>query len=331
MIKTDYEILITGILVTLAILLADIPATVNKISEIGESMQTLKNESVFKDIENTKNNEKNIWSQIKGVANQQKPANNTGDIQAPLGIPNQKCNCQNEPQTQPKEVQKSTEKINMPATILLVGDSMMQVGFGPSLETKLLEYKNVTVVRDGRFSTGLNRIDYFDWYQTTTDLVNANKPDVLIVMFGANDGQGIIDDDGKTYQLEDPMWDTAYTKRVDRYLELFADKVKRIYWVGHPIPKDENQTDVTSFYNKFARMNKIYSEEIKKFANVEYVDAWSRFAIDGKYSPILADNNGLSQLVKGSDGVHVTNHGGNILADFMIGNMDEVELEKKEE
>jgi hypothetical protein len=206
--------------------------------------------------------------------------------------------------------------LRTPFVVQLLGDSMMLEGFGPRLEVKLLEFMGLTVKRFGKYSSGLNRIDFYNWYDQTTVHLKANKPDVLIVLFGANDGQNIIDLDTKIkYGLSSPQWDVVYAKRVKLYLDYFSPMVREFYWVGHTIPRTDN------FYGKFLRMNAIYKAECEKVENCHYVDSWARFAVNGKYSATLADDNGLVKTVKGSDGVHVNTHGGNILADLVIKTM----------
>ena len=217
-----------------------------------------------------------------------------------------------------KEVEAQQEKIeedpllSAPIKILIIGDSMILEGFGPQFENRLKSYEGFTTVRFGKYSTGLNRIDYFDWYSKTRELITSHNPDVLVIMVGANDGQGIRDSNGNAVLLNSESWDVVYRERVKNYLEEFSPKFKQIYWIGHPIPRTEN------FHNKFLRMNKIYDEVSQEYANVYYVNSWERFAVDGKYAPTLADDDGTVAYVKSSDGVHVTNHGGKILSDLTI-------------
>ena len=206
----------------------------------------------------------------------------------------------------------SFQKIAAPVKFLLVGDSLMREGFGPALETSLRAYKDVNLVREGVYSTGLNKTDYFDWVAKTEELIGLNKPDVLVVMFGANDGQGILDDDGKAHELGTDGWRDVYTQRVDRYLTRIAPRVKKLYWVGHPIPGSDK------FMRKFSVMNPIYQSEIAKFPNAVYVDTWDRFAVNGVYKRSLPDENGHPQVARQGDGVHVTNFGGKIMAGLVI-------------
>ena len=204
-------------------------------------------------------------------------------------------------------------RLQPPLKILLIGDSLINEGFGPQFEKKIKAYEGISFIRRGKYSTGLNRIDYFDWYQYTKELINTEKPDILIIMIGANDGQGIVDDDGKSYALSDTEnWNNAYKKRVNRFLTENKSSVKYIFWVGHPIPR------TTDFYNKFIRMNSIYESQCALYSNTIYINSWDRFAVNGKFSATITDNYGVSGTVKASDGVHLTTHGGNILSDLVI-------------
>ncbi|MBV9216245.1 MAG: DUF459 domain-containing protein [Acidobacteria bacterium] len=203
-------------------------------------------------------------------------------------------------------------KLTVPAKFLLIGDSLMIEGFGPALEKAINARAGFTAVRNGVYSTGLNRFDYFDWSAKAEELIKDNKPDALIVMFGANDGQGITDLEGKDHPLGTPEWSTTYAKRVNAFLTRISPLVKKIYWVGHPIPGNEN------FYKKISAMNPVYESEAAKFPNVVYVNEWDRFAVNGKFSPKVTDDDGRSGAVKNSDGIHVTDFGGKIMASVVL-------------
>lgn len=199
-------------------------------------------------------------------------------------------------------------KLTLPAKFLLIGDSLMIEGFGPEMEKALGAREGMTPVRNGVYSTGLNRTDFFDWAAKTEELVAANRPDAIVVIFGANDGQGITDENGKDHPLGTPGWSETYAKRVNAYLKRVSPIVKKIFWVGHSIPGN------AKFRAKIAPMNKVYEEEAAKFPNVVFVNTWDRFAVNGVFSPRVTDDEGKSGIVKGSDGIHVTAFGGKMMA-----------------
>lgn len=203
-------------------------------------------------------------------------------------------------------------KMALPAKFLLVGDSLMIEGFGPEMEKALDDRDGMSVVRQGVYSTGLNRFDFFDWNDKTEELIGINKPDALVVIFGANDGQGITDSEGKDHPLGTPGWSETYGKRVNAYLKRISPLVKKIYWVGHPIPGN------AKFMKKITPMNVVFESESAKYPNVVYVNTWDRFAVNGKFSRTLTDDEGKSGVVKGGDGVHVTKFGGKIMAGEVV-------------
>jgi hypothetical protein len=319
MIKQDFEILITFCVVGAMIALVNIGPTTKAFLEFSDTVKYVRSTNKFKMFEEFRKKEGNFWAEVKG------------EKIVSTNITNELKDLAKEPEKSPP-INKVTPPVNTisnsgsaklqtPLKFLLVGDSMMLVGFGPALEKSLLSYDGVSVAREGMYSTGLNRIDYYDWYSKTDELVTDNKSDILVVMFGANDGQGILDLNGNAFQLDDPQWKVIYRERVNLFLTKFSPKLKKIYWVGHPIAGNDD------FMGKFQTMNPIYKEEIAKFPNVVYIDTWERFSVDGVYSQSIPDDNGLWQIAKQSDGVHVTDFGGAIMSDLVMkAIMKDVEL-----
>ena len=60
----------------------------------------------------------------------------------------------------------------------------------------LAGFGDVTTYLDGRIDTGLTRPDYFNWpAELQVDLAN-QQPQLVVVMIGANDPQGLVTPDG---------------------------------------------------------------------------------------------------------------------------------------
>src|SRR3954466_8921882 len=81
-----------------------------------------------------------------------------------------------------------------PRMVVLTGDSMMAVGLGVGLMQKASEDKNLRIVRAFKSGTGLARPDVFNWIDQYPAMVGSEKPDVVIVAIGANDGQSFVED-----------------------------------------------------------------------------------------------------------------------------------------
>lgn len=300
--KNDIQILITACLVAILLIIGNFGSFLKEIDFMNLDLESMKQSESYKSFLAFKNSETSFWTKLKGTET------NSGEISNILNDSPAK-----ETVNQPKPA--VSQKITAPVKFLLVGDSMMLVGFGPALENKLLKFNGVSVVREGQYSTGLNRIDYFDWFTKTDELIRQHNPDVLIVMFGGNDGQGIKDKNGKAYEFGSENWKEVYRERVNIYLSRISPKVKKIYWIGHPITGNDG------FFAKFQTMNPIYQSESAKFPNAVFVDTWERFAVNGQYRQSIPDDNGLWQIAKQSDGVHVTDFGGGILANLVIKEM----------
>ncbi len=312
MMKNDFEILVTAVIVAFLLALANLNSVSKGVDSLYSDLESYRQTENYKAYIAFKDSEAAFWSDLKGTKS------SSGEITDILNVaPTQKSSNQQELTQTPAE----NKKITTPVKVLLVGDSMMLVGFGPALENSLLKYNGVSVVREGAYSTGLNRIDYYDWFTKTDELIALHKPDILVVMFGGNDGQGIIDKNKKSYTFGAEGWAEVYRERVNVYLTRTSSKVKKIYWVGHPITGNDD------FLNKFLAMNPIYQSECAKFPNAVFVDSWKRFAVNGEFRQSIPDDNGLWQIAKQSDGVHVTDFGGRILSGLVINEvLKDVEL-----
>jgi len=205
------------------------------------------------------------------------------------------------------------DKIKPPYKALIIGDSFIVGSFGSEMEREFLRYKDFEVVRFGKSSTGLSRPDYFDWNSQITDLIAKNKPNVAIVMFGANDGQNIPMQDGKGLVYGTQAWDEEYGKRVYKFLKILKDNNIFVVWVGNPIARED------SYSEKMSRLNRIFEKESFKFLNCKYISTWEMLADgNGLYTDYLPDLNGQQRLVRASDGIHVSAIGGKMIAQKVI-------------
>ncbi|MEH1779551.1 MAG: DUF459 domain-containing protein [Nostoc sp.] len=196
---------------------------------------------------------------------------------------------------------------------LLTGDSIMyslSVAFENAVKKTDYDFDKITIAF--KISTGLNRIDFYDWYSHTRELIKQNHPDVMVVVFGGNDDQSILDVNKKFRAELTPDWEKAYEERVERYARLLDGySVRKVYWMGHPISN-------LARYNKFFPIfNRIYKKVAQVHPKIEFIDTWNAFAVNGNFSPVVADNTGKRGRVRINDGVHPTEHGAKILIDIL--------------
>ena len=207
-----------------------------------------------------------------------------------------------------------------PLRVWVGGDSMSKI-LGEALVRQATESGVMKPVQDSQLSSGLTRPDFFDWPGHLNDLAHANPPnEVFVVMFGANDAQGIKTPDGKIFQsTDDPGWAPEYRRRVAGTMDLLKADDRLVIWVGQPIM----ESAVLSA--KMQMLNEIYREEAAKRPWVRYFDLWPLFVnASGAYDPYIADDDGTVKLMRNPDGVHLIRDGGEKAARHIM------ELIKKE-
>ncbi|MEG4938891.1 DUF459 domain-containing protein [Microcoleus sp. F4-D5] len=263
------------------------------------------------EIDGFRKSEQDFWSKIKDI--------NFDSLPKKSELPPVKTATKTaiSPQKPAKKPTPAKPKLTRPyRKFLFIGDSVM-FDLGIQLQYTLKKKYNISDTKiDYKVSTGLNRIDYYDWYARTRQIINNYQPDVVIVLFGANDPQNIIDSQGKARAFMTQEWQKAYQERVERYAKLLdASSVRKVYWIGQSIPKK-------SFYVKaFPVMNDIYKTASKSSEKIEFISTWETFAKAGKFVPVVANKSGKRGYVKNNDGLHFTSHGAQIISDLIVDEM----------
>ncbi len=201
---------------------------------------------------------------------------------------------------------------------LLVGDSMIQGAVGVQIEKRLLDYQVVDVYRFGKPSTGMSRPDFFNWNKKTDEILKDYSPDVVIVMFGANDGQGIWVDK-KWVKLDDPLWEATYERKVEEFSQKFFDSnVKNVYWIGNSISRYE-------YYSEYMKkINNALISYSQKKENFIYISTWEDFSdSSGNYIHFTTTPEGSKKVLRAEDGIHFTNDGGKVIADEVVEKLKE--------
>jgi lysophospholipase L1-like esterase len=187
-----------------------------------------------------------------------------------------------------------------PLRVWVGGDSMAQSS-GAQVVQYAQESGVMRATLDYHISTGLSRPDYYDWPRRLAYVSRVLQPDVAVAFFGANDAQP-VEFDGRVLGSESPAWDALYAQRVGQAMDtLLRGGATRVYWVGLPIMGSK-------VFNRMVRvLNTIYRREAAARPGVVYVDTWAMFATPrGTYSAYLRDGHGDLQLMRQSDGVHMT-------------------------
>jgi hypothetical protein len=168
---------------------------------------------------------------------------------------------------------------------------------------------SVEVLRLAQNSTGLTRYDYVNVQTQTRDQLAEHHVDIAVVLFGTNDGQGIVADDGKVYAFGTPAWRQAYEARIDALIGLLRSQGAVVYWVGLPKMEKAEMDRRASLLNEIfqSRMAALGAPFISTVAQT--VDE------QGQYDAYLAvPGEAHRRLMRAPDGVHMTMSGYSRLA-----------------
>jgi hypothetical protein len=193
-----------------------------------------------------------------------------------------------------------------PLRLWVGGDSMSKV-LGEAVLRQSIESNLIDPTHDPVLESGLTRPDFFDWPRELNDIAHKDPPyDVFVVMFGANDAQGIIEPNGTVHQdFGTQGWLAEYRRRVAGAMDVLKSDSHLVVWVGQPIMRAGELSD------RMASLNAIYREEAAKRPWVRYLDTWELFVDgNGKYDPYVKDDDGELKLMRNPDGVHFVRDGG---------------------
>jgi uncharacterized protein len=207
---------------------------------------------------------------------------------------------------------KPTVKTPTPADklgMLIVGDSVAR-DFGESLVAAADTTGLVAPSLDYRIATGFARPDFFDWPSELKRLVAGTPPDVVVALFGANDAQGLLLDDGTAVQtLDDPRWGVEYAKRIGAAMDSLRAPNRLVVWVGQPLMRDG------TFSAEMEQLDAIFQAQASTRPWVVYVDAHPVLAdAAGHYADHLPDAAGNLAEVRQADGIHLSRAGADRLA-----------------
>ena len=196
--------------------------------------------------------------------------------------------------------------------VALAGDSMMAVGLSATLMREAADDKNLHLVKAFRSGTGLARPEVFDWMSEYPAMVGMEKPDVVIVAIGANDGQGFVVD-GKVQAFGSEEWRKTYQERVANYLAMVESTGARIVWVGLPPMRSP------AFNEKIATINRIDYTVVAQDPHATWWNPAPYVADEaGGFREFAAHGNGKMMRLRAPDGIHFSDEGADLLTSVLI-------------
>ena len=218
------------------------------------------------------------------------------------------------PSTEPPPEDTGPPTAENPAVVLVAGDSDAGT-FAPYLDRLLGDTNLVDTKLDYKVSSGLARPDYFDWIRRLHEQVPAVDPDIVVITFGGNDAQGLLDSNGGVVAFQpvpdsdNAEWRAEYGNRVGEVMDYLGEDGRTVIWVG--IPNDDNP-DVTF---RMQVQDETAKAEAARRQAVVFIDTWKRFSgrTGGWAEYVIDPRDGVGKDVRADDGFHLNETGAEIL------------------
>ncbi|WP_051231712.1 DUF459 domain-containing protein [Kaistia adipata] len=193
--------------------------------------------------------------------------------------------------------------------VMVVGDFVAD-GLAWGLDQAFAEEPRLAVVNRADSPSGFVREDHFDWAGKISEMLSSEKPDMVVVMIGANDRQQIKTKDGR-FAPRSEEWQKAYQQRVERFLLALQTYGKPVYWVGAPPMRSNDASADMAF------LNTVFKSRVEAVGG-NFIDVWDGFADEsGKFVARGPDVDGQTRLLRGNDGINFTKSGRRKLAFFV--------------
>lgn len=193
------------------------------------------------------------------------------------------------------------EKLPDSRTVMVIGD-FLGAGLAEGLDAAFAQNPRVRILDRTSGSSGFVRDDFHNWPETITELIDTEKPAVILVMLGANDRQQMRVDGGRE-TLRSDKWMAEYGARTQALAKAIAAKKVPFLWVGVPAFKYSKMlSDMLAF-------NDVYRAAAEG-AGAEYIDIWDGFVDEnGAYVSTGPDINGQPVRLRANDGINLTTPG----------------------
>jgi hypothetical protein len=197
-----------------------------------------------------------------------------------------------------------------PLQVAVFGDSQAQ-GIAAGLQRVLLGDTRFHIINRTHAGASLTHAQS-EWFGPVEHFVGHEKADVAIVMFGANDRLDMHDPKLGYLHFRSDAWHDAYAAKVDQILTALAGAHLKIIWCGNPIARSPTYSSDMSY------INGIFEQEVAKYGGT-FFPLWSIIVDDkGAFAAYGKDRNGVTERLRGDDGIHFTSAGYEVIADKLI-------------
>lgn len=205
--------------------------------------------------------------------------------------------------------QAQAQNSQNPPTIVVFGDSQA-AGLARGLQRVLAEDRRFRVLNRTHAGASLTH-DEKEWLGPVAQFAARETADIAVVMFGANDRLDMREG-RRTLRFRSEEWRDEYTARIDRILDHLAVAGLRVLWLGNPIARSQRYSDDMSY------INEVYADAIARHG-FQFLSLWTVIADeDGNYTAYGKDRGGMTQRLRGTDGIHFTAAGYELIAEKIV-------------
>jgi hypothetical protein len=195
-----------------------------------------------------------------------------------------------------------------PLTVTVYGDSLGD-GVWEGLYVLLRSDKQTRVLRRSQLGAGLTRGDFAAWLKSLEGELDKTPPDVAVFMVGANDQQGVRDENRIGYVFASEGWQQVYAARVEAVMTEFASRHVPTVWLGLPVMRKAE-------YNRGARVLDAIFEAAAEREHVTFIPLADDFTdAAGNFVVYMHDAEKRNRQVRAEDGIHFTLYGYELIAE----------------
>jgi hypothetical protein len=200
-----------------------------------------------------------------------------------------------------------------PLRVLLAGDSLIG-NVSDQFASLVRNDPRIQITSDVRVSSGLARPDYFNWPVELTTMLQAQAADVVVLLFGANDDQDMIEANGTRAAIGTDEWRAEYQRRVAQMMDVAAAGGRTVVWLAMPAVAPARLNAAKDVMNDLAHL------EASVRPTVHVVDTAPLLAPPGGgYADFLTLPDGNVVKVRENDGVHLTHTGCDLVTPSILG------------
>lgn len=202
--------------------------------------------------------------------------------------------------------------VKSPLRLLVAGDSL--VGYlGPELVDEVSRRIPTRGFVDGHNGTGLTRPDFVDWSIVARQEMQADNPELTVVMIGGNDFQNMTLPNGMFFQAGTTAWTREYERRAIICMRIWTQGgTKRLYWLSVPPARD------AGWARDDAQINVALRRAAALVPGATFVDVLGPLTNHGQYTDFVKVN-GEETSIREPDGVHLNITGSTIVAQEVRG------------